>query len=418
MDDIVIEKSIEVKKENLRKLPFDRVYGFKNGVAVFENDRLCGLINKDLAIIAKPVYSIIGSFENGVAIIKKGEKYGAIKEDGTIIVKPEYDGYDKNFKYGAAVFYKISRNSLFDLNSVHRTLIDKSGKIIKEISNMEISNPFSNSSFAIIRGRGRCGLIDRDGNDIVKPQGKYAIYGTYKDMAVMEKYNNSNKKYIIDKNGNKYKFFGCDVVEIIGENLIHVKKDKVHFLTDIYNNKISRNYDEFNYNGNISTATLNGNKYIIDSLGNEEKCYESFFEQLKDMSYSYTKYMKGQKDDRLNIYMPTNYENIVKQCLLDGYKVPVIDIGDDLTVVDYKYICETNDLKLKYVLTIHKFNGEIIVKEFDSKDECDAYYDELIKKIEEYNVNIKNKIKKAFEVSFEDANNSLDEFLGSSKIKK
>ena len=98
MDDIVIEKSIEVKKENLRKLPFDRVYGFKNGVAVFENDRLCGLINKDLAIIAKPVYSIIGSFENGVAIIKKGEKYGAIKEDGTIIVKPEYDGYDKNFK--------------------------------------------------------------------------------------------------------------------------------------------------------------------------------------------------------------------------------------------------------------------------------------------------------------------------------
>ena len=128
--------------------------------------------------------------------------------------------------------------------------------------------------------------------------------------------------------------------------------------------------------------------------------------------------MKGQKDDRLNIYMPTNYENIVKQCSLDGYKVPVIDMGDALTVVDYKYICETNDLKLKYALTIHKFNGEIIVKEFDSKDECDAYYDELMKKIEEYNVNIKNKIKKAYEVSFEDANNSLDEFLGSSKIKK
>lgn len=175
----------------------------------------------------------------------------------------------------------------------------------------------------------------------------------------MEKIDKPSKRYIVDETGAKHKFFDYDEIEIIGDNLIHVKKSGIHFLTDIYNNKI----DSFAYSGDEKTETL-------DSLGNEEKCYKSSFDVLKEI-------MKKEKDDSLNT-------------------------------------CKPSDLKFKYILKIHKFDDKDVIKEFDSKDKCDKYYDELMKKIEEYNMNVQDEINKVYK----DANDSLDEFLGSSKVKK
>lgn len=70
--------------------------------------------------------------------------------------------------------------------------------------------------------------------------------------------------------------------------------------------------------------------------------------------------------------------------------------------------------KIQYILKICKFDNSAVIKEFDSKDECDKYYDELMKRIEKYNVNTQDETNKVYK----DVNDSLDEFLGSLKIKK
>lgn len=370
MKKITVEKSVEVQKDKLNKLPFYVMYEFKNGAAIIMN----------------------------------GGKYGALREDGVVIAEPEYDSFDRDFTDGIAVF---QNNAGF--TNEYQVLIDKSGKVIKELFNMDYV-PFGDNSLAIISDSRKnilsgmkCkyyGLIDRNGNNIVKPQDKYLIYGIHKDKAIMEKIDKPSKRYIVDETGAKHKFFDYDEIEIIGDNLIHVKKSGIHFLTDIYNNKI----DSFAYSGDEKTETL-------DSLGNEEKCYKSSFDVLKEI-------MKKEKDDSLNTCKPNDYRSLItrdiKRCLSNGYKTPIINASNEMVIVDLMYTCKPSDLKFKYILKIHKFDNEAIIKEFDSKDECDAYYDELVEQVEDYNMNVQYGINKVYK----DANNSLDEFLGSSKIKK
>ena len=385
MKNIVIEKSIKVQKENFYESPFDNVYEFKDGVAVVEKDG----------------------------------KYGAIKEDGTVVVELEYDGYLHDFEGGIAIFYKIAFGFLG-----HEVLVDKTGRIIKKIPYGKSCDPFYNNLLAKIHGYNKTGLINRDGNYVIKPQSKYYICDVYKDIAVMQKYSDIFKRYIVDKNGNMHKFFDYYKVKIVGKNLISVNTYKERFLTDIHNDRISRDYDRIRifscFGVDVAIAELNGMTFVIDDLGNEKVLPDAFpiltYDEKEKIIAKIINIDCKDKDlasNSLNIYA-NYYKNIVEQCSLDGYKVPKLSISGDTAVIDRKYVCKTKDLKLKYVLTIHKFDNETVVKEFDSKDECDAYYDEIVEQVEDYNMNVQYGINKVYN----DANNSLDEFLGSSKIKK
>lgn len=134
------------------------------------------------------------------------------------------------------------------------------------------------------------------------------------------------------------------------------------------------------------------------------------------MSYRFN--AKEEKDGSLNTCKPNDYKSLImsniKKCLSSGYKTPLINASDEEAVVDYMYACKLCDLKFKYILTIHKIVNKTVIKEFDSKDECDAYYDELVEQVEDYNMNVQYGVNKVYK----DANNFLDEFLDSSKIKK
>ncbi len=385
MKKITVEKYVEVQKDKLYKLPF----------------------------------YVMSKFKNGVAIIMQNKKYGALREDGVIIVEPKYEEFTRDFEDGIAIF---QNNAGF--NNKYQVLIDKSGKVIKELFDMDYV-PFGDNSIAIISfsrknslSGMKCtyyGLIDRNGNDIVKPQDKYLIYGIHKDKAIMEKINKPSKRYIVDKTGAKHKFFGYDAVEIIGDNLIHAKENGWHFLTDIYNNRIGRNYDSFTYGKGMINATLGDKKYVIDSLGNEKKCYDMSsvkeVEELFEDINSYYSDIKKEKDSSLNTCNPNDYKTLImsniKKCLSNGYKTPLINASNEVVVVDYMYACKSCDLKFKYILKICKFDNETEVKEFDSKDECDAYYDELVELVEDYNMNVQYGINKVYN----DANDSLDKIL-------
>lgn len=86
----------------------------------------------------------MSDFKNGAAIIMKAGKYGALRKDGVVIVKPEYDSFDRDFEDGIAVF---QNNAGF--NNKYQVLIDKSGKVIKGLFDMDYV-PFDDNSIATI----------------------------------------------------------------------------------------------------------------------------------------------------------------------------------------------------------------------------------------------------------------------------
>lgn len=376
MEKIKVKKIVKVQKDKLYKLPF----------------------------------YVVDEFKNGAAIIMNAGKYGALREDGVIIVEPKYEGFTRDFEDGIAIFQNEPGN-LYKYEA-----INKKGEVIKR-TNLKFG-PFLDNSFAVIYDESEQGLIDRYGNYIMKPQDKYILLGLYKDLAIMAKYNNHSKKYIIDKSGNMYKFFGYNCVEIVGENLIHVEKNGTHFLTDAHNNKISRTYDNFTHYGDRLIATLGNKKYVIDSLGNEKKCYDMSSDDDAREMFKYMDDVKEEKDDSLNIYTPTDYksliEGVIENCVSSDYKTPHINVGNRNVIIDCMYACGASNLKFKYMLTIYKYYGKITIKEFDNKDDCDKYYDELMKEIDKCNINTQNQIDKVYK----DANDSLDMFLDKLKVKK
>ena len=382
----------------------------EKGVEIGENEEL----ETEKSAVRMQKYDMVFPSENGIMVVQKNGKYGAIKPGGTTVVSIKYDSFKRGFNDGIGVF--CNNGILSDLESKYEVLIDKEGRIIKELFNMDC-RPFFDNSFAVIYGNPNItgknsmyyGLIDRNGNDIIKPQDKYVIYDVYKNMAIMEKINNSKKRYIVDRTGAKHKFFGYDDVKIIRENLICVGKNKNYLLTDIYNNKISSDYDNIRnfYTGGIDVILLFKNKrsYVMHDLETLKKLPDDFYlatnyerEEMIKKVISNCSSLKDKNDSSLNIYVPTDYKSLfesnIEKCLLSGYQVPWFYMKDDEVIIDLKYSCRLSNLKLKYIITIYKTNDVIIMKKFDSKDECDKYYDGIMKTIEECNISTENKTYK------------------------
>lgn len=70
---------------------FDKVWEFKDGIAlVLEGDKY-GYIKKDGSYLIEPKYEDADSFSNGFASFKEDGKYGFIRTDGSVYVKPMFD---------------------------------------------------------------------------------------------------------------------------------------------------------------------------------------------------------------------------------------------------------------------------------------------------------------------------------------
>lgn len=396
MKNFIVKKSVELEKNELCEMPFDIVYDFKNGKAVARKGELYGLVDKNANVIISPIYDYIYPFQNKIAVVKKNRKYGAIKDDGTILIKPQYEYYKRDFSDGIGVFKNKSQAS-FLFEPTYEVLIDESGSVIKELFNME-SDPFLENAITVISDGKKYGLINRKGNEIIEPQSKYIIHKVYNDVAIMQKENNFTKRYIVDKTGKKHKFFDYEDVEILENNLFHVQKNKKHFLTDIYNNKISRDYDYFECIFGAYIAGINQRYYIVDSLGNEVSLLEDYnANALLDEKIKIIEKVipRNTNSKEKNGYIPSDYEK------------PNINVYGDTVVADYKYIGKTCNLKLKYIITISKSDGSCIIKTFKNQMECDMYYKELIGELEKYNAKVDAGINKVYK----DADDSLEKFL-------
>lgn len=226
---------------------------------VQEDDRLkIGYMDNNGKIITPPIYNYGTDFYGDYANIIKDSIYGFIDKQGNETL---FEKYDKTFFYycntGIASkngqYTLINREGkplikfsdkaikIFGFNTFstkennNKTLYNSDGKIIfKNKKNLKISSHymFSNSTLAyekIIEGKTKTGLIDLEGNILVKPVYDDIIYYISKYNLYVVK--NNNKWGFINKYGKKIIPVNYDKIRSIDENLIVAKKgDKWGFI--------------------------------------------------------------------------------------------------------------------------------------------------------------------------------------------
>jgi len=116
-----------------------------------------GLIDRTGKLLLPVKAKSIGAFQNGLARVEMDDKVGFIKEDGTWLCKPEFeDGGD--FSEGLAA---VSRNNLWGY-------IDETGAMVVE-QKFKHAATFFDGVASVETEKGHSGLIDKNGNFVVKP---------------------------------------------------------------------------------------------------------------------------------------------------------------------------------------------------------------------------------------------------------
>jgi|YNPMSStandDraft_2_1061718.scaffolds.fasta_scaffold00049_17 hypothetical protein len=140
------EKWGVILKEGKTVIPFDYDLIFLNDLIIIKKDNKYGIAGWNGNIIVEPKYDYIGSFSNGFAIVRIDGKYGLIDDSGKEVIKPKYDDI------GDCDYYQ---------NYI--------GLGKKKVDHCLFTNIF-NDGVAPIKLNGKWGLVDLNGNEIVKPQ--------------------------------------------------------------------------------------------------------------------------------------------------------------------------------------------------------------------------------------------------------
>lgn len=226
-------------------------------VSVIDTD---GKVLKTLDNIDKQTVLRVWPFNEGYAVYQTNSGYGLLDENGNSVIKAEYCAMSPYFcneriiaiekKYADA--YKLKR-----LNELSYCILDNKGNKISEINGTDYNLDFPYSFFEDgllpiydTRTNNRCcGLIDRDGNIIIKPSNKI--------------------NQIIDIKGDNfvYSYGGAfGIMNIQNEVLLRPQFDILYF--DRENTLVAGIY---NYNNETSTykyIDIKGNSTINNTFKN------------------------------------------------------------------------------------------------------------------------------------------------------
>lgn len=261
----------------------------KKNILIFENNMLKGYINSDLDTIFKGKLQEIERFYDGYGVFKKDNKYGVVDSKGNIVIpntyeyltnsgkgffsnsindeyglinyknqivlNPEYDYFlfpenDKNivvknkrdmyalfnrkgkqltkFKYTSINDYTSGKIYFFKSKSGQGYLNSRGREILQLDKEYDYCQNFDNMKYAIVRYKGKYGLIDKRGKEVLKP--------LYENM----KYNTG------------LPYDSADIPNKSKSNVYHIQKDgKVGLLNDKLEMIVKPIYDEISsfYNG-------------------------------------------------------------------------------------------------------------------------------------------------------------------------
>ena len=175
---------IDINGNEILELKYDKIYGPFNGVFAFMLDNKWGIVSKDGSIVVSPIYDLV--FLKDPIIVKKDNKYGVIDLNGNILSQPQYD-YIGEFSNGYSVVKKNGRYGLIDTKA--KEIIKPKYEDIgycdeysnyvglgkKKVDHCLFTSIFKDG-FAPVKINKKWGIIDINGNEIIKPQYDEIIY--------------------------------------------------------------------------------------------------------------------------------------------------------------------------------------------------------------------------------------------------
>ena len=151
---------INKKGKEVIGLRYDSAESFQDGLAVVSKKGKYGCIDKNGKEIIKLKYDQISEFSEGMAVVKLKEDYGYINRKGQEVIKPEY-AMAGRFNGGLAMVSSHNKNG--------SECIDKNGKVVFK-ANYEQINDYFDEGYAVVYKKGKAGMIDKKGSELIKPK--------------------------------------------------------------------------------------------------------------------------------------------------------------------------------------------------------------------------------------------------------
>ena len=345
----------------------------------FKKDDKYGLINLDGKEIVKPIYDEIKAVDNDFNNykVKKDGKYGLVDNSGNIILKEEYTEIksnnksmweDKNVQNG----YKIIK---MGANGPIEGFATKKGKIIVPVKyeSVEKQEIPSEDYFVAVQEQGKKGLYKNN---------RQILRSEYQEIS-------STKNNLIFKRYGKYGITNLDGKEIIGQRFLGYVPLKEHV---VFNNE-DKEY-VFDKNGNmigkgmykVIEVVADGNYIICENYAGERlvidrKGDEVVNDKLLDVLYAFDDVFIGVKETGYGAYSVKNgniinceYEYLNK---VVGTKILISSKNEGKETTLYNSNGEKIETKDNFVVDVIK---DKVVKIFDATDI--KYYDLNGKEIE------------------------------------
>ncbi len=165
---------------------------FRHGLARVCVDSLCGLVDKNGVEVLPIIYKTIGYFDDGRhAVVKRDGKYGTIDTLGKEIIKPLYEA---SFKFDKEGYASVKRNGKYGM-------IDRTGKeVVKPVYDYVSS---FDDGYAKVSVAGKYGIVDRAAREIVSLKYEKINIIRVFDEVMFEVRNEKYKCGLVDKQGNE-----------------------------------------------------------------------------------------------------------------------------------------------------------------------------------------------------------------------
>ena len=268
---------IDMKGEVVILPQFNRAFDFENNVARVIIDGKYGLLKKNGEFFLKPKYRYISRFnEHGTAIVQLGNeriRYGLISRTGDLITQRQFHKI-LPFKEGMAVVKYKNKYGF----------IDTKGKLV-------IDNKYSKASgfsegLAVVQKNGQCGFINKKG-EIIVPL-KYSRCGDFQDGNAVV-YKGLRNAGLVDKTGQEIIKPGINrLIEFSdGRGLVRDEKWRFYYITEearLYEGY----YDEAKeFQHGIAVVQMNGRWGVINQKGMQ--VIPPKYDKIEDFENGYAK---------------------------------------------------------------------------------------------------------------------------------
>ena len=357
-------------------------YGFDNGVALLQKNRLYGYINTDGNEITGFIYHDATRFtKQGHGIVSKNGKWGIINFKGVVILDFKFDQIDylTTFSKNESIkqILKVKSNNLYGF-------IDLEKNIYSECDCKEIK--YIDDSHLLIKKEKSWGLVDFNNKEIVPCN--YDEIRKLNDFIFCKK----GKKIEVTNLKNKEQVtYKCESFYLFKD--AYIIKNKENYLifefesSNIFELAIDKLDDISNYNAGKIIGVLNNRYGIIDVKG--KVCIDFIYNQIKlqfDESKSSIYIVSkdglwGTIDANNQMIIEIKYENILLRhnvFMAKSNKLEeIIDInGKNINDIKYEYLTDwVLDNQLFIVGYYHKGmkvskSTYVIDRETKSSKEC------------------------------------------------